>query len=94
MHIKTIDLHKIRINNDFSVQSQVEDFLEKQIRPFLYHKNMKICLIVGKGLNSKKMIEGKNPVRFYTENFLNNLGFNWQNENSFWGDSGIIWVDL
>jgi hypothetical protein len=67
--------------------------LDRFLNPFLNSKsgnqNRKIEIVVGRGLNSNTFIDGKNPLRFYTEMYLHKTGFDWKNNGL---NPGIIEV--
>ncbi|MEI6728403.1 MAG: Smr/MutS family protein [bacterium] len=55
---------------------------------------VKIIVIVGKGLQTKKFIQGKNPLRFYAESYINACGYSWRNGEYGEGESGVIVVEI
>jgi len=53
-----------------------------------------VKIIVGKGMNSKRLIQGKHPVKFYTEKYLSRLGFTWTYGGYFDGQEGTMVVNI
>ena len=51
-------------------------------------------IITGKGIHSKHFIEGKNPLRYYTENYLDKIGFAWKYADAKHGSYGAILVQV
>jgi hypothetical protein len=89
----TLNLRGIRFDLGSDLGYQVEGILDAFITPYLLkNKNQKLRLIVGKGLNSKQYIAGKNPLRYYTENYLDKLNLNYQNGGYEDGQEGVILV--
>ncbi len=102
MNYPTIDLHhlnghgKVVSENDvwlaldrFIVKTKLEK--SRQIQSGIH---VKICIIVGKGLQSKNLIQGKNPLRYYTENYLNLCGYAHRNGGYFTGQDGAIVAEI
>jgi hypothetical protein len=93
MHKKQteLNLRGIRFNDLSDLQNEVELILDKFLRPYLKsnNHNKRLTIVVGRGLNSSTFIDNKNPLRFYTENYLNMLGMEWKN-NSL--NQGVIEV--
>ena len=91
-----LNLRGQRFDPGFDLQNQVELILDKFISKFLVsnRQNLQIKIIVGKGLSSKKLIKGKNPLRFYTETYLNNMGLSYSSAPEFDGGSGVILVEV
>lgn len=87
-----LDLHHLKFRSSLGIQGEVEgvvdSFLHKMSRGNYKH----VEIIVGKGINSKRLIEGKNPLRYYVETYLQKAGYGWRNGG--WGEEGVIIVDL
>jgi len=90
----SLDLHQVRFESS-NIQSELEIILDRFIYPHLQNgKTKKLQIIVGKGLNSKKFIKGKNCLRYYTEIYLQKLNLDFKNIEDFFGGSGAIEVYL
>lgn len=76
----SLNLRGVKFQDLSNLQDEVELELDRFLTPFLTSKssNRKITIVVGRGLNSTRLIEGKNPLRFYTEQYLQKLGMNWR----------------
>jgi hypothetical protein len=94
MKNQTLNLRGIDFQNDPNIQNSIEVILDGFLVSFLNKKNLNLSIIVGKGVNSKNLIKGKNILRFYTENYLNILGLSWRNGNYFEGQEGVIIVEF
>lgn len=98
MNNTTLDLHHLNGKgnpvNEQDVWLALDRFIVKiklentrQIKSGLC---VKINIIVGKGLQSKNLINGKNPLRYFTENYLNLCGYNYKDGDYFTGQNGTI----
>lgn len=96
MLIPELDLHKYRPTDPHFIQSEIESQIDRFMQPYLRHtkKYSQIRIVVGKGHNSKRLINGKNPLRYYTEKYLEQLGFNYRSAGYFDGQEGVIIVSL
>lgn len=95
LNSRTLDLHNLRPNPGENIQEAVARSLDNFMVKLLSQTQGEVCIIVGKGIGSKSLIEGKNPLRYYTENYLTQLGYKWRND--FFGDSaqdGVINISL
>jgi hypothetical protein len=88
----TIDLHHVRIQKNETVQEVVFRKLDKFMARHLICKTADLTIIVGKGLGSKNFIDGKNALRYYTEQYLQNVGCTWTNGDYWTGQEGTIRV--
>jgi hypothetical protein len=86
----TLDLHHLRFGAGESVEECVNRKLDNFMSRYLLCKSVDITIIVGKGLGSKKTINGKNPLRYYTEVYLKNLGCEWTNGDFMTGQEGSL----
>ncbi len=76
----------------------LQELVFKQIDSFLYplfknknsQLNQKVKIIIGKGINSKNKIQGKAPIRYYTELYLNKLGIVYKEGDYFDGQDGVL----
>lgn len=90
---KTLNLRSIRFDLGSDLGFQVEAIIDAFITPHLIqNKGQKLCLIVGKGTNSKQFINGKNPLRYYTESYLQKLNLKFENGGYGEGQEGVILV--
>ena len=55
---------------------------------------VKICIVVGKGLQSKNFINGKSILRFHTEKYLDKCGYSWRDGHYNQGGTGAILADI
>ncbi len=94
-----LDLHNFRSEYHF-FEKELEERIDKFLTPFLNQSyngrtNFRVKIIVGKGLNSKTFIENKNPIKFFTEKYLNKLGLDWKYEGlADFGNEGVILIDF
>jgi|GEM_PF-3711150 len=90
-----LNLRGMSFDHNFDLQNQVERIVDQFLTPFLTTKNTNQPnprIIVGRGLNSKKLIAGKNPLRYYTENYLNKIGLSFVSGLDLDGGEGVIVV--
>lgn len=87
-----LDLHNLSFSSWLEIEDKVHRKLDKFLYPLLQNNNANCTaqIIVGRGLNSKRFIEGKNPMRYYTENYLAQVGLIWKNGE--YQNDGIIYV--
>jgi len=78
----TLDLHSVYHSHPFDLQKEIELRVEKFLQPYLYskgnsnnHHSIQLEIIVGRGLHSKITIEGQHPIRFYTQQYLQKMGY-------------------
>jgi len=75
-------------------QMEYECLLDRFIRINSNSKKVsRVRIITGKGLRSKNFINNKNPIRFYTEQYLIKTGYSWVEEDYFFG-GGTVLVEL
>lgn len=91
----TLDLHNFQASGwqffETELFYKLDSFIFERIKS---GQALKLEIIVGKGLSSKKWIEGKNPLRFYTEKYLNQANLEWNNGTYLNGGDGVILVYL
>jgi hypothetical protein len=90
----TLDLHSFSPSLGGDIEQEVFQALDKFMTPRMTQKNIQISIIVGKGLGSKKFINGKNPLRHYTEKYLSLIGCDWQEGSHTTGQEGVLNVFL
>jgi hypothetical protein len=90
---KVLDLHYFRASDYSSMERELEHKLDNFIHPFLNLNNCRFEIIVGKGHNSKNLIQGKNPLRYYTESYLNKMGLSYRDGGYFEGQEGVLVVE-
>lgn len=90
----TLDLHNFQASDWQFFESELFQKLDEFIYQHSRSKINKVAIVVGKGLSSRRLIEGKNPLRYYTEQYLNQTALEWTNADHFSGGSGVIWVWL
>jgi hypothetical protein len=88
----TLDLHNLKPIPSESIQEAVYRVLDRFMSRQLLKKTVDLTIIVGKGLGSKKFINGKNPLRYYTEQYLIQAGCEWSNGDWQTGQEGVIKV--
>jgi len=102
MNYPVVDLHNLngrgRPVDQNDVWTALDQFINKiktknasKIRAGIA---VKITIIVGKGLQTKKFIEGKNPLRYYGEGYLNLCGYSWRNGQYGEGENGVIIAEI
>jgi hypothetical protein len=87
-----LDLHNFKPIDYGLLEIELEFKLDSFLRPLLNLKSCKIEIVVGKGLNSKRFINGKNPLRFYTEKYLQKLNLDYKEGGYFEGQDGVLIV--
>jgi hypothetical protein len=92
MKVYKLDLHNFKPNG-FSVQKDLEEILDRFFSPLMPLESCRIELIVGKGINSKRFINKKNPLRYYTEIYLQKLNLNFREGGFLNGQDGVIIVE-
>ena len=88
----TLDLHHLKLNYGENVQEAVYRILDNFMSRTLMARTADLTIIVGKGLGSKHFIDGKNSLRFYTEQYLSMVGCTWTNGDYTTGQEGVIRV--
>lgn len=99
---ESIDLHHLNGYGQVISQNDVYDALDEFFEDMKarYHGNIKkfgrvkIGVICGKGNNSRRHINGKNPLRVYTERYIKHCGYQWRNGKPSEGEHGMIVVDI
>jgi hypothetical protein len=84
-----LNLHEMYFEGSSFVQDELEEVLDDFITPYLL-KPTRLLIIAGKGIHSKHFIEGKNPLRYYTEKYLEKLGVPWEYADEYHGGYGAI----
>ncbi len=86
-----LNLHQTYFDGESFVEEELEEVLDSFIAPFLItHDEEELLIITGKGIHSKHFIDGKNPLRYYTEKYLDSVGIPWQYEDEKHGGYGAI----
>ncbi len=86
-----LNLHQMYFEGESFVQEDLEEVLDFFVTPFLLDPTPdELLIITGKGIHSKHFINGKNPLRYYTELYLNEVGIDWQYEDEKHGGIGAI----
>jgi hypothetical protein len=94
-----LDLHNFRSEYHF-FEKELEERIDKFLTPFLNQSyngrtNFRVKIIVGRGLNSTHFIEKKNPIKFFTEKYLDRLRLDWKYEGlDGFGNDGVILIDF
>jgi hypothetical protein len=78
------------LDYSLDIESQIHTKIQKFLLVHLQKKTFMAKIIVGKGLNSQNFIQGKNPLRFYTENYLAQLNINFKDTDFTWDLSPTI----
>lgn len=90
-----LNLHDIYFDGEEFVQEELEEILDGFVTPFLLDTvSQKLLIITGKGIHSKHFINSKNPLRYYTEIYLDKIQVNWHHTDSEHGGVGAIVVEL
>lgn len=76
-----------------SLQQEVEGYLDRFLRPHLYRDRVVLRIVVGKGVNSATYIQGRNPLRYYTEQYLRRLNLSYRSGQLWEGQEGVIIVE-
>ena len=93
--IVTIDLHTLRHKPAHTMQEVVEAYLDHKIAPRLQRKrDIELHIIVGRGLNSIRLIKGVHPIKYYTEMYLQKLALMYKTGSIWANQDGIIIVRL
>jgi hypothetical protein len=102
MNYPALDLHHLNGIGKTITQEDVWLALDKFIskikiqnnKKIRYGQHVKINIIVGKGLQSKNLINGKNPLRYFAENYLNLCGYTFKDGEYFNGQNGTIVAEI
>lgn len=90
-----LNLHQLYFEGESFVEEEVEEVVDNFVSPYLLSQNREeLMIITGKGIHSKHFIEGKNPLRYYTENYLDKIGFTWKYADAKHGSYGAILVQV
>jgi hypothetical protein len=87
-----LNLRQICFEKNIREQGDVEIILDTFLYPLMKSKVQSAEIIVGKGTRSTTFFEGKNPLRYYTENYLVSLNLEWRDVGSDGFLNGIILV--
>jgi hypothetical protein len=81
--VKTLDLHNLDIDGTQSIESLVYHVIDSFISPLLFQTGKEICIVVGRGLNSNRgsLKDGMPTLRFYTQQYLTQIGVMFQYSN-------------
>lgn len=95
MMIVTLDLHTLRQRPFLTMQEIVESHLDHAIAPLLRRKKpITLHIIVGRGLNSTRLISGTHPLRYYTESYLKKLRISYKIADAWTAQDGVIVAKL
>ena len=90
-----LNLHELYFEGESFVQEELEEVLDRFVSPYLISETKENLLIItGKGIHSRHFIDGKNPLRYYTEIYLDKVGVDWSYEDERHGGKGAIWVKM
>jgi hypothetical protein len=84
-----LNLHELYFEGSSFIQEELEEVLDDFVAPNLV-KPTKLLIITGKGIHSKHFIQGKNPLRYYTEKYLEKVGIPWKYADEHHGSYGAI----
>lgn len=90
-----LDLRGHRFDLGFDLEFQIINILDSFFYPFLKSRKssiLKIC--VGRGLNSRRFIEGMHPLKYYTTRYLNRLNLKYRNAGVADGGEGVLIVEI
>ena len=86
-----LNLHQMYFEGESFVQEELEEALDSFVTPYLTdNRTDQVLIITGKGIHSKHFIEGKNPLRYYTEKYLDEIGAEWIHTDEMHGGVGAI----
>lgn len=86
-----LNLHNLYFEGESFVEEELEEVLDNFISPYLINsEHCELLIISGKGIHSRHFIEGKNPLRYYTERYLAKIGVSWNYEDEKHGGIGAI----
>jgi Smr domain len=90
-----LNLHQLYFEGESFVEEEVEEVIDNFVSPYLLSQNKEeLIIITGKGIHSKHFINGKNPLRYYTEIYLEKAGFDWKYADEAHGGFGAIIVQV
>jgi Smr domain len=90
-----LNLHELYFEGESFVQEELEEILDGFVSPFLMDKsNPRLLIITGKGIHSRHFINSKNPLRYYTEIYLDKIQVPWRHTDTEHGGVGAIVVEL
>jgi hypothetical protein len=88
-----LDLHFLKLRTGETPQECVERSLDAFLTKYLLFPSVKLEIVVGRGIGSTRFINGKNPVRFYVEQYLKQMNCPFREGNMVFNEDGIIWVE-
>ncbi len=88
-----LDLHFLELKNGATPQETVERLVDNFLTKYLLCRSVKLEIVVGRGIGSTRFIDGKNPVRFYAEQYLKQMNCPFRGGDVAFGEDGIIWVE-
>lgn len=77
-----LNLRNLRAWHGSYLDKEIFLLIDKFVMPYLTSKKRHVLeIIVGRGLNSSQFIDGKNPTRYYCEQYLTKLNLHWKNHS-------------
>lgn len=73
--------------------TEVELSLDNFLRPYLHRNQVRLRIVVGKGTRSQVLIAGKNPLRHYTELYLQKMNLPFREGREWEGQAGVLIVE-
>jgi hypothetical protein len=88
-----LDLHFLELKNGQTPQETVERLLDAFLTKYLLCTSVKLEIVVGRGIGSTRFINGKNPVKHYTEQYLRRMNCPFREGSILFNEDGVIWVE-
>jgi DNA-nicking Smr family endonuclease len=90
-----LNLHQLYFEGESFVEEEIEEIVDNFMSPYLMSQGgEELRIITGKGIHSKHFINGKNPLRYYTEKYLDKIGFAWKYADERHGGCGAIVIQV
>ena len=91
-NVGKLDLHDLNPEFGETYQEAAIRSLDKFMSKYLHLKSADLEIVVGKGIGSKNFIQGKNPLRYYVEGYLESIGCEFTGGSYLNNTEGVVLV--
>jgi Smr domain len=91
-NVGKLDLHDLQPEFGESYYEAAIRVLDNFMSKYLQLKSADLEIVVGKGIGSKNFINGKNPLRYYVEQYLDSVGCEYSGGNYLNNTEGVVIV--
>jgi Smr domain len=91
-NVGKLDLHDLQPEFGESYYDAAIRVLDNFMSKYLQLKSADLEIVVGKGIGSKNFINGKNPLRYYVEQYLDSVGCEYSGGSYLNNTEGVVIV--